>query len=378
MMNFVSQEPFQNWLDILWFGRIQPPKDLFNFFLVIFTLPFAWIPGVLTFFRIKFRKDATKVKFYQGPEKNSSKIATTSINDAKEMISIDKDHDGPIANLLLQTQLTNKQKCEATVNFNFYKQIQYYYSSPFIKFLFHGFSMFTFLITFAIFLLMQFCYLPKLIELVVTFWMVCIFLNEIRTTYSRLFYLNILCFGVFVLAIYLKVMGFYYDRSFSLFLEASELNGFSVSSKRSERNISVICADGQSQISKTPAENFAEIHCETFCCPKFFPKFKNNNFCPRVITHDSKSDYFYHSLNLYNLAFTLSCGRFMYFFSVSRTMGPLLIAITRMVKDMSNFILIMIILMVTFGVTTTALLYPNDWRPMNIVIDLIGSGFLYF
>ena len=48
------------------------------------------------------------------------------------------------------------------------------------------------------------------------------------------------------------------------------------------------------------------------------------------------------------------------FYDVHRLLGPLVISIGRMLKDLAQFLLILALFLAPYGVVTTGLLYPNE------------------
>ena len=64
----------------------------------------------------------------------------------------------------------------------------------------------------------------------------------------------------------------------------------------------------------------------------------------------------------YGMTFALMSMALLHFYDVHRLLGPLAISIALMMRDLSKFLLILAVFLIPYGVTTTALLYPNEVR----------------
>ncbi|RDD41213.1 Transient receptor potential cation channel subfamily M member 3 [Trichoplax sp. H2] len=68
---------------------------------------------------------------------------------------------------------------------------------------------------------------------------------------------------------------------------------------------------------------------------------------------------------VYCLSFLVFCFRTLNIFSVSRHLGPFLVMINKMIKDLLKFLLLLAIFIIAYGVASQAILYPNspwDWN----------------
>ncbi|XP_058152319.1 transient receptor potential cation channel subfamily M member 2 [Dasypus novemcinctus] len=73
-----------------------------------------------------------------------------------------------------------------------------------------------------------------------------------------------------------------------------------------------------------------------------------------------------------SLDFILFCLRLMHIFTVSKTLGPKIIMVKRMMKDVFFFIFLLVVWVVSFGVATQAILIHNESR-----VDWIFRGVVY-
>ena len=91
----------------------------------------------------------------------------------------------------------------------------------------------------------------------------------------------------------------------------------------------------------------------------------NGNYCPtRILGSNmlSQSTVLKWAQIFYGVTFSLMSLAVFHFYDVHRLLGPLAISIALMMKDLSQFLLILAVFLVPYGVTTTALLYPNEVR----------------
>lgn len=91
--------------------------------------------------------------------------------------------------------------------------------------------------------------------------------------------------------------------------------------------------------------------------------------------HEDGTNLLYVSHIFYSICFIVLCFRFLNYFSLSRTMGPLIITILRMMSDVIKFVLLLMVLIVAFGVTSSALMYPNDWRGWRAIVQAAYRGY---
>ncbi|XP_062832545.1 transient receptor potential cation channel subfamily M member 2 isoform X1 [Anolis carolinensis] len=73
-----------------------------------------------------------------------------------------------------------------------------------------------------------------------------------------------------------------------------------------------------------------------------------------------------------SLAFTIFCLRLMHIFTVSKTLGPKIIIVKRMMKDVFFFLFLLAVWVVSFGVAKQAILIHNENR-----VDWIFRGVVY-
>ncbi|XP_006898486.1 PREDICTED: transient receptor potential cation channel subfamily M member 2 [Elephantulus edwardii] len=73
-----------------------------------------------------------------------------------------------------------------------------------------------------------------------------------------------------------------------------------------------------------------------------------------------------------SLDFILFCLRLMHIFTVSKTLGPKIIILKRMMKDVFFFLFLLVVWVVSFGVATQAILIRNESR-----VDWILRGVVY-
>lgn len=161
----------------------------------------------------------------------------------------------------------------------------------------------------------------------------------------------------YVIAIILRTLAYFYDPAFQKF-KAGQYKDYG--------DIYGQCQDGIAKINISNESPKVSGNTEETQSESVEFKCNDKNFCPLLISQNDGNNLFFYALNFYCIAFMFLCLKFLYFFSVSRSMGPLLIAVINMIKDVLNFILILFILMMAFGVSSSALLYPNDWRVASI------------
>uniref|UniRef100_A0A674IZD3 Transient receptor potential cation channel subfamily M member 2 n=1 Tax=Terrapene triunguis TaxID=2587831 RepID=A0A674IZD3_9SAUR len=73
-----------------------------------------------------------------------------------------------------------------------------------------------------------------------------------------------------------------------------------------------------------------------------------------------------------SLAFIIFCLRLMHIFTVSKTLGPKIIIVKRMMKDVFFFLFLLAVWVVSFGVAKQAILIHNEER-----VDWIFRGVVY-
>uniref|UniRef100_A0A8D2J710 Transient receptor potential cation channel subfamily M member 2 n=1 Tax=Varanus komodoensis TaxID=61221 RepID=A0A8D2J710_VARKO len=73
-----------------------------------------------------------------------------------------------------------------------------------------------------------------------------------------------------------------------------------------------------------------------------------------------------------SLAFIIFCLRLMHIFTVSKTLGPKIIIVKRMMKDVFFFLFLLAVWVVSFGVAKQAILIHNEKR-----VDWIFRGVVY-
>ncbi|XP_076975263.1 transient receptor potential cation channel subfamily M member 2 isoform X2 [Tamandua tetradactyla] len=73
-----------------------------------------------------------------------------------------------------------------------------------------------------------------------------------------------------------------------------------------------------------------------------------------------------------SLGFIMFCLRLMHIFTVSKTLGPKIIIVKRMMKDVFFFLFLLVVWVVSFGVAEQAILIHNESRP-----DWVFRGVLY-
>lgn len=83
-------------------------------------------------------------------------------------------------------------------------------------------------------------------------------------------------------------------------------------------------------------------------------------------------DIFFIAHIFYCLSFIVLMIRMMSFYSNSRRLGPKVLMVTRMFMDMVQFLALLIIFILAYGIATQGILYPNEWR-----IDEILYGIIY-
>ena len=91
----------------------------------------------------------------------------------------------------------------------------------------------------------------------------------------------------------------------------------------------------------------------------------NGNYCPTTILGNGilpESKLLKWAQIFYGVTFALMSMALLHFYDVHRLLGPLAISIALMMRDLSKFLLILAVFLVPYGVTTTALLYPNEVR----------------
>ena len=101
-----------------------------------------------------------------------------------------------------------------------------------------------------------------------------------------------------------------------------------------------------------------------------------NNYCPLLMSQRDGCDLFFVGQVLYCIGFITLCLRFLNYFSLSRVMGPLIITIARMMVDVMKFVILLVVLMIAFGVSSSSLLYPNDWRGFRAFLNSVYRSYI--
>ena len=246
---FVSQQGFQEWLNIIWYDRIEPITTVFEWIKILVLTLTGWIPGVLNLF-LTFRDLPwvvvhTEKRMYferygidpdhpahRGTSNDGSKLNTISrpvsaaalrpgsavtrgTGSSGENSQINGMDDGDndsitqkISHILERTSFT-----KTVEKLNYLDKFKIFYGAPCVKFVFNAMAMLLLIFVYAYFLILEFCYIPNSLEIIVMVWMSTIFIDEIRqfrrsgTTFStRVHYYfsdkwNL--FDVFVFIIYL-------------------------------------------------------------------------------------------------------------------------------------------------------------------------------
>ena len=78
----------------------------------------------------------------------------------------------------------------------------------------------------------------------------------------------------------------------------------------------------------------------------------------------------------YSLSFVILMVRSISFLAISRRLGPKVLMLAKMFNDMVGFLLLAIVVLAAYGISTQAILYPNEWRPLKVrVFDTVtGVG----
>lgn len=93
--------------------------------------------------------------------------------------------------------------------------------------------------------------------------------------------------------------------------------------------------------------------------------------CPLVFDNN----YLYASHILYCLSFITLTIRIMDFYSNSRRLGPKVLMVTSMFMDMIQFLAIMVIFVLSYGIAVQGILYPNEWRVGKILYNIIYTPY---
>ena len=88
------------------------------------------------------------------------------------------------------------------------------------------------------------------------------------------------------------------------------------------------------------------------------------------------TNFFYGAQIALCVGFVCLCFRFVNYFSLSRQMGPLIITILRMMGDVIKFVTILAVLIVAFGVSSSSLMYPNDWRGWRSTVNFLYRSYM--
>ena len=74
---------------------------------------------------------------------------------------------------------------------------------------------------------------------------------------------------------------------------------------------------------------------------------------------------------LYSLAFIALMSRTMDFYSNSRRLGPKVLMVTKMFRDMIQFLFLLAIFILAYGIASQGILYPNEWRMTKILHNIV-------
>ncbi|XP_077970789.1 transient receptor potential cation channel subfamily M member 2-like isoform X2 [Styela clava] len=83
------------------------------------------------------------------------------------------------------------------------------------------------------------------------------------------------------------------------------------------------------------------------------------------------SDCLYVALTLYCISFMIQCVRIIHIFAVNSTLGPKIIMVKKMIKDLLTFLFILTVFLLAYGVASQALLYPNETDVAQIIVGII-------
>nr|XP_039250494.1 transient receptor potential cation channel subfamily M member-like 2 isoform X2 [Styela clava] len=83
------------------------------------------------------------------------------------------------------------------------------------------------------------------------------------------------------------------------------------------------------------------------------------------------SDCLYVALTLYCISFMIQCVRIIHIFAVNSTLGPKIIMVKKMIKDLLTFLFILAVFLLAYGVASQALLYPNETDFAQIIVGII-------
>ncbi|XP_039250889.2 transient receptor potential cation channel subfamily M member-like 2 isoform X1 [Styela clava] len=77
------------------------------------------------------------------------------------------------------------------------------------------------------------------------------------------------------------------------------------------------------------------------------------------------------ALILYSFSFMIQCVRIVHIFAVHHILGPKIIMVGKMLKDLLFFLFILVVFLLAYGVASQALLYPGETSFSQIIVGII-------
>ena len=247
-----------------------------------------------------------------------------------------------------------------------YEKIATFYQAPVVTFYLNAMTMLVLLVLYAYFLMMDFCYVPVLAEYLVLVWMISTFSDEFRqfyragpTYHSRYInyfndswnYLDMVIITFYVFANVLRICAGFLDPAFKMY----RTTGIPIAGEADRINVYNKCDLGTGKVDYYNGIFNGSISCDY------------KNYCPLLMGSQDQTDWLFSALVFHCVTFFLLCLRYANFFTIARHLGPLILTIMRMMGDMGRFLTLLFVMMVGFGVTSSALMYPNSWVGWKIV-----------
>ncbi|XP_063423231.1 transient receptor potential cation channel subfamily M member-like 2 isoform X2 [Mytilus trossulus] len=319
--HFISQTACQSLLNRVWMGRLSPENGAFRL------LACALCP----FFMFTLIK-------YQAEDIDAGQIDNVS-DDKPRVGKEDGNKPGMIRQQTQMSFQTNYQpeEREQPTSLSMLQKLYCFYTAPVIIFCHNVLSYLVFLALFSIMLLIDLSTKVSVIEIILIIWVFSIFAEEVRQ---------------------------FLNPHFALRMKTTSQEGTTYSKDTSylvTGSSATINAKLKSYLSDS--WNLVDVLTITLfllaLLLRFLP-YDNTFEAARVV---------------YAINFVIFFFRILHIFSVHRELGPKLVMIGNMVKDLSYFMVILMVFVTSYAVASYSILYPNISWSWDIVLKVLRMSY---
>ena len=266
---------------------------------------------------------------------------------------------------------------QSSHKWSFFKKMKMFYYSPIIIFIMNCFSQFLLKILFAVILLTSYCCAPNNFEIFLLFWVTTIFLEEFRQCFLKDEYL-----------------AYQQERELQ---QQEGIEQFDTTGRGRKQKQDQI-QNSKLTVAKKIKEYWSDIWNRidiTFCClfyggflvrvypsSKFLLPFNQEkqslatfkilqNDCPKYIDNP----FLKWGQISYSICFVLLCMRTMHSFTIHKHLGPMILIVWGMVKDLMVFAILLLVFFISFAVTASGLLYPNEDNLVKALSGIVSIGY---